>query len=63
MKYQIIVASNPAQLAKMVTTELKYGWGVTGGLAVYMIESPEMLHPKEPVFLQAMIHPDEYDNV
>jgi hypothetical protein len=53
--YQIIAASTIRQLETYVNNEIRHGWVVTGGLAIYLIDSVEMLHPREPVFVQAMI--------
>jgi len=58
MRYQVIVANNKTNLVNMVNAELRNGWKVTGGLAVYFIPSKEMLGPPEPIFMQAIIFED-----
>lgn len=58
-RYQILAASNIKTLENYVNNEIRHGWVVTGGLAVYLEPSKEMLHPEQPVFVQAMIKPPE----
>jgi hypothetical protein len=53
--YQVIAANSLINLEKFVNNEIRHGWSVTGGLAIYAIPSKEMLAPPESVFVQAMI--------
>jgi hypothetical protein len=59
MQYQVISAGNVAQLQSLVNSEIEKGWSVTGGLAIYLADPREILHPPETVFVQAMIMTDK----
>ena len=55
MRYQILSAQSIRQLEVFVNNELKHGWRVTGGLAIYLDEEKEILRVQKPVFVQALI--------
>jgi len=61
MKYQIVSGTSIQHLEVFVNNEIKHGWIVTGGLAIYEVQPHEMLRPMERLFLQAMILNDKDD--
>src|SRR5262245_48333754 len=49
MKYQVISAASLTELTAFVNNEIRHGWKVTGGLAVYPgPPAKEILHGRTP---------------
>jgi len=59
MQYQILSAGTIPQLEASVNNAIDHGWIVTGGLAIYLADPREILHPPTTVFVQAMIMTDK----